>query len=1664
MRYVLILVLLCCSLTLSGTTYYIDPSGNNSNNGSSGSPWQTLAYACSKVTVSGDIIHINAGTYTVSSQISVPVGVSIEGEGMAATTIISTVTGGSTLYLASSSENTNGNQHISGIYFNGNNRTTPLAIMVYARGNISIDNNTFINYDQYGVRFEGGAGGARSTSVKYSTGNSFHDNVVTNCAYYSSGIGGGAALMISCQTGFLCYNNTVTQSRTTYTNGCGIKTGGWTRGFKIYNNTLTGDINSDKGHADSWDFAIEMWGDVGSITEGTEIYGNNIYNWEIDISGRITQKGSYDYGCSIHDNFIGCVNVPAVPKIGIWLEANTSLDYILIYKNHIKNVSKGIGFYATNQTPLPLFYNNISIYYNLIDNCGYNTTGNDQARGIWWSQASGTTNTVNNLKIYNNVITARTAGAQEVGIELDCLAGVTATNFEIKNNIVTGFDDAAIFTGLSGTIDYLAIQNNIFYNNGQSNAPKINITPGHYTNSGNLTSDPLFVSTSDYHLQGTSPAINAGINITALAMTADYYGAAIGSPPEIGACEYGSTGTVPVVPVYVSSAVSNATPSILEMTYNSSLANIVPAASAFSVLVNSTARTVSTVTISGTKVQLSLSSPVISGDVVSVAYSSPSANPLQSSSAGIAASIIAKTVTNGVTATIPVYVSSAIASAAPSLLEMTYNTSLTNIIPATSSFSVLVNSVTRAINTVAISGTKVQLTLASPVVNGDVVTVSYTKPAVNPLQTASAGIAASVSAKTVTNGVSAAIPVYVSSAIASAAPSLLEMTYNTSLTNIIPATSSFSVLVNSVTRAVNTVAISGTKVQLTLASPVVNGDVVTVSYTKPAVNPLQTASAGIAASVSAKTVTNGVSAAIPVYVSSAIASATPSLLEMTYNTSLTNIVPATSSFSVLVNSVTRAVNSVAISGTKVQLTLASPVVNGDVVTVSYTKPAVNPLQTASAGIAASVSAKTVTNGVSAAIPVYVSSAIASAAPSLLEMTYNTSLTNIIPATSSFSVLVNSVTRAVNTVAISGTKVQLTLASPVVNGDVVTVSYTKPAVNPLQTASAGMAASVSAKTVTNGVAAAIPVYVSSAIASATPSLLEMTYNMSLANIIPATSSFSVLVNSVTRAVNSVAISGTKVQLTLASPVVNSNVVTISYTKPSVNPLQTASAGMAASVSAKTVTNGVAATIPVYVASGIASATPSLLEITYNLSLANIVPAASAFSVLVNSVARTVNTIVISGSKVQLTLASPVVNSDVVTVSYTKPAVNPLQTPPAGMAASIGTQTVTVGVIAVVPVYVSSTVANATPSLLEISYNTSLANIVPAPSSFTILVNSVSRTVNLVVVTGTKVQLSMTNPIVPGDVITVSYVQPSTNPLQTITGGKAISVTGKSVINNCINLAPTAVITSPVTTGSFSSPANITITADAFDTDGTVSQVEFYNGTTKLGSSFAAPYSFTWNNVIAGNYTLTVVATDNLNAKTTSSAISISVTVSYHASNRHPFIKISNPRKGISYDNMSSIEIDAIASDPDGTISSVEFYNGTEKLVELTSAPYAYIWKDVVPGSYSITAIATDNLGDTTASEPIEFVVGSRVKYDANSEIINLYPNPSDGHFSIDFVNPILSDKGEIIITDLAGKQVYRGPILREELTKQFDLSDFKSGIYVMIVKDKDILVTKKILKN
>jgi hypothetical protein len=94
----------------------------------------------------------------------------------------------------------------------------------------------------------------------------------------------------------------------------------------------------------------------------------------------------------------------------------------------------------------------------------------------------------------------------------------------------------------------------------------------------------------------------------------------------------------------------------------------------------------------------------------------------------------------------------------------------------------------------------------------------------------------------------------------------------------------------------------------------------------------------------------------------------------------------------------------------------------------------------------------------------------------------------------------------------------------------------------------------------------------------------------------------------------------------------------------------------------------------------------------------------------------------------------------------------------------------------------------------------------------------------------------------------------------------------------NQQPECYITNPANNASFDVPANITISADAFDTDGNITKVEFYQGSTKLGEVFSSPYNYDWNNVSSGTYSLSVKATDNSGAVITSDSVFINVMVS------------------------------------------------------------------------------------------------------------------------------------------------------------------------------------------
>ena len=91
----------------------------------------------------------------------------------------------------------------------------------------------------------------------------------------------------------------------------------------------------------------------------------------------------------------------------------------------------------------------------------------------------------------------------------------------------------------------------------------------------------------------------------------------------------------------------------------------------------------------------------------------------------------------------------------------------------------------------------------------------------------------------------------------------------------------------------------------------------------------------------------------------------------------------------------------------------------------------------------------------------------------------------------------------------------------------------------------------------------------------------------------------------------------------------------------------------------------------------------------------------------------------------------------------------------------------------------------------------------------------------------------------------------------------------------NAAPTVSIATPASGTHFTAPADVTITASASDSDGTIAKVQFFSGSTPIGTATTAPYSVTWSAVPAGTYAITAVATDNASATGTSSSVSIVV---------------------------------------------------------------------------------------------------------------------------------------------------------------------------------------------
>lgn len=568
MRKGLFILLLFLPLTLWGQNYYVaaPPLGSDvTGTGSPDTPWATLSYACGQVHLAGSVINLMTDI-TDNNRANLDARVSVTGMGTKkiTTNYVATSTSDAYLRLYSSSL-VNGNQSISYIHIDGNNLTATRAIWVGYRSNVSIHHCTIEDFLYAGIHFRNQIGWTQPPTV-YATGNSVHHNTFINCSHMH--LGDPGQLRLDGQDGMLVYANVFDQrQRTAGNNGAHVRTCN-VQNIKMYSNTFYHNDNEVVASGD-WAFFGELWHNKGDF----EIYDNTFYGHStLDLAGFENEIiAGNTFGYKVYDNqFLNSTKVDPVMlgpsnyshQYAITIEGSKQ-EYLYVYNNHIQRYGYGIEIATASETEtgipaMDYIHDHFYIYNNIFEDMGYATYPYSAAIVlINEPNDPGYHNYSTNWWIVNNVM--RGGNRCQNGVRLTIID--VGTNINIKNNIIDDFTGNSVYitnrsTDVPTTLTDLSITYNDFYSNG-NNAIYINsrITQsGSNISTGNITSNPLFMSPTYFRLQASSPCVRTGTYIGSPVLT-DYDGQGWLNPPSMGVYEIAGSGQ----PVVSTSPVTNIT-------------------------------------------------------------------------------------------------------------------------------------------------------------------------------------------------------------------------------------------------------------------------------------------------------------------------------------------------------------------------------------------------------------------------------------------------------------------------------------------------------------------------------------------------------------------------------------------------------------------------------------------------------------------------------------------------------------------------------------------------------------------------------------------------------------------------------------------------------------------------------------------------------------------------------------------------------------------------------------------------------------------------------------------------------------------------------------------------------------------------------------------------
>ena len=137
---------------------------------------------------------------------------------------------------------------------------------------------------------------------------------------------------------------------------------------------------------------------------------------------------------------------------------------------------------------------------------------------------------------------------------------------------------------------------------------------------------------------------------------------------------------------------------------------------------------------------------------------------------------------------------------------------------------------------------------------------------------------------------------------------------------------------------------------------------------------------------------------------------------------------------------------------------------------------------------------------------------------------------------------------------------------------------------------------------------------------------------------------------------------------------------------------------------------------------------------------------------------------------------------------------------------------------------------------------------------------------------------------------------------------------------------------------------------------------------------------------------------------------------------PTVSLTSPADNSTFVEGKTITLSANASDFDGTITKVEFYQGNTLISGTTTAPYTVSWNPSV-GNYVITAKATDNGAAVSTSQAVHVVVSQVMTCTTTSQVATQGSFSLGYKFTYETVGTNVYISCEILDTDKPGLVAY-----------------------------------------